>query len=1547
MLYVRVAVFLSLLFFLAHAESAQAKVFVQDAGGALVDQDVLEAVKEDGKVPVILALKEGHEPAFVRRFATAKDPRKHIHRSRIKALQEKVKSHFNSGDLAGTMDLVHALENTPVLSARINKKALNALAKHPNVAMILQDEPVYAMLSESSPLVESPAAHALGYTGEAVVVAVIDTGIDSEHPGLQDDLVWEECFLSLGGCPKTGGVRASGKGSAEDLNGHGTHVSGIITSSDPTYLGIAPDAHIAALKTLDDQGHGIFSDVLAATDWATSHAEELGIRVINMSLGGKTGYLGECDDFNPASAVVMEAAASAGITMFAASGNSALKDAIAYPACLSSVISVGAVYDDDLGPLRWGTVIGVLCQDPETVADQVACFSNASSVLDLLAPGAIIVSTVPRGGTGAKSGTSMACPHAAAAAALILDKSPGLTPDEIRQRLVSTGIPVLDLRNGMTFPRINVNHALLNLTVSLPEVAREGDGLLQGQGRVSISETFNEDIVVSLVSSDPSELNVDPTSVVIAAGEKWAPFSLRIEDDSILDGTQVVSVTATVSGIMEFTERKEIAVEDNETAILSVQVPETVHEGDGVLESQGIVTVSEIVGDDVIVKLFSSNPSLVKVPKHVVIPGGLVSASFDLTVLDNVVVSDPETVTITASVSNWIAGNDSTEVIDNDPKYYVNDASTANDLWCRASGDDVNDGLTPDTPKATVQGILASYDLEPGDVVAIDTGTYLLSENVQVTQEDQGSAEVPVLFIASPYGVTFDRNSSGPGAYGWHLTQADRVEIRTAFSNRLPGVAQRWMKITGAQTGIYVQGADSAKIERVEVSGNASYGIYLLASNHAVCRNALVTSNGSTGLFVSGSAEGSFVNNTIAANGGTHEVVLSGSTAMAFRNNIIHAHGSNRGGMQAFGQGSILTSDYNLFHLTGGAAVGWLWEWYRTLLDWQNATGLDEHSLFGNPGFVDPEGEDWHLASRGGSYHEGGWTADAENSSGLDTGDPADEVSEEPMPNGGQVNLGAYGGTEQASRTPEERVLVLQAPNGDEMAKGSFVISWLAVGTAWQGSDTVRIEYSSDNGGTWNAVAASVLADDASGFMGYEWDTKDLCDGPYYLIRITSNEDPDVWVVSERWFTVHNGPVAYYVNDASTDHDAWCTAPGDDVNDGLTPATPKAMVQAVLSTFDLEPGDVIYMDTGDYRLSENIVVTDADDGSVDTPVSFVASPYGVTFDRGNTASSSYGWHLKNSQYVELLTAWSNRLPEVPQRWMQIKGARSGIFLQGANHCRVERVEASGNDQFGLYLMGSGNGVFKNNLITGNGSSGAFLDSRSAGNVFVNNTIARNGGTMELWLSDARGTVLRNNIVWANGANRRGIHASDAGEIQASDYNLFYVTGGASVAWMGQWYPTLPDWQTATEWDVNSLSGDPQFVDSDGGDWHLRSRGGSYHGGTWTLDSNDSPGLDAGDLEDDASLEPMPNGWRINVGAYGGTEQASKSSPFGPCQADLDEDGDVDGVELALIARDFGREDCEDPPVCEVDLDSDGNVEVHDLERLVRDFGRSNCHNGRP
>lgn len=454
-----------------------------------VKDGVISKLKIGSSLRVIIQLKEGSDAGPAHDHATSGRKKSRISRHRIKILQDKVISSFAAPVFKGDFVVGRRLKNAPVIAARINRRALRALNRHKNVARVVEDKKVHALLAESGPLIGSTTAHAAGFSGSGVAVAVIDTGIDTDHPFLQDNILWEECFLADGGCPITGGDRASGPGSAEDDASHGTHVSGIITSSDPDHQGIAPDTAIVALKALDAQGEGYFSDILAAVDWVVNHKDDYGIKVINLSLGSEETYAGVCDETEAIAADMAAAAKAAGITVVAAAGNDALDGQMSMPACLSSVISVGAVYDSDVGSMFWSGS----CQDVVTQADMVVCFSNASPCLDLLAPGSVIISTTNDGGVCEKSGTSMACPHAAAAAALLYALDPGITPNEVADVLKTTGEDVLDERNGLVFPRLEVDTAL-DLQLSLMHPDSDGDGFSDEEEIAVGSDPSNENI---------------------------------------------------------------------------------------------------------------------------------------------------------------------------------------------------------------------------------------------------------------------------------------------------------------------------------------------------------------------------------------------------------------------------------------------------------------------------------------------------------------------------------------------------------------------------------------------------------------------------------------------------------------------------------------------------------------------------------------------------------------------------------------------------------------------------------------------------------------------------------------------------------------------------------------------------------------------------------------------------------------------------------------------------------------------------------------------
>jgi PGF-pre-PGF domain-containing protein len=237
-----------------------------------------------------------------------------------------------------------------------------------------------------------------------------------------------------------------------DDYGHGTHVAGIVASNDSTYKGVAPDAKLIAMKVLDASGGGYFSDVDAAIDWCTANKAKHNISVITMSLGSSTAYTSACESSSPSTKVSVSGAVGAGIAVIAASGNGGSSTGISSPACLINVTSIGRTSNDD----------------------SVFSTSNGNSLLDLLAPGTSIHSTesslgsvcgAPGGAFGDCSGTSMSAPHAAGAAALLhqywrLVYGQNITHLESQTKFKRTGLQVLDSRNGLYFPRIDIFAAI-------------------------------------------------------------------------------------------------------------------------------------------------------------------------------------------------------------------------------------------------------------------------------------------------------------------------------------------------------------------------------------------------------------------------------------------------------------------------------------------------------------------------------------------------------------------------------------------------------------------------------------------------------------------------------------------------------------------------------------------------------------------------------------------------------------------------------------------------------------------------------------------------------------------------------------------------------------------------------------------------------------------------------------------------------------------------------------------------------------------------------
>ena len=264
-------------------------------------------------------------------------------------------------------------------------------------------------------------------------IAILDTGVQFDHPDLN---VFQCVSFVNNPTPNTP------LNTCSDGNGHGTHVAGTAAALDNNIgiVGKAPGARIWAIKVLGDGGTGSFSDILEGLNFVVSHSNE--IDVVNMSLGGQ-------GTSPPVEKAITDLVNKNGVVVVVAAGNSNLDASGFTPARTPAAITVSAITDSDgkcggLGPAI--SLKGLKSHQPATVSnpdDFFASYSNFGTVVDIAAPGTNILSTLPLSlsptGLGIKSGTSMAAPNVAGAAALFKSLNPTATPAQVEAFLKNTG----------------------------------------------------------------------------------------------------------------------------------------------------------------------------------------------------------------------------------------------------------------------------------------------------------------------------------------------------------------------------------------------------------------------------------------------------------------------------------------------------------------------------------------------------------------------------------------------------------------------------------------------------------------------------------------------------------------------------------------------------------------------------------------------------------------------------------------------------------------------------------------------------------------------------------------------------------------------------------------------------------------------------------------------------------------------------------------------------------------------------------------------------
>src|SRR5262245_5136104 len=387
----------------------------------------------------------------------------------------------------------------PYFAAEASRAGLVRLAALNGVSSVEEDVAHKAVLRDSSPLIGATTAWGAGVAGAGWSVAVLDSGVDRNHPFLAGKVVSEACYsttsVSYGTtslCP--GGASnsvSSGSASPCPVSGcdHGTHVAGIATGRGTAFSGVARDASVLAIQVFSNYlGSKILSytsDEIMGLQRVFSLRTSFNIASVNMSLGG-SAFTSTCDSVLPATKAAIDSLRSVGIPTVIAAGNDGYVNAIGGPACISTAVSVGST----------------------TKTDTISSFSDRASFLSVMAPGSAITSSVPGGGFAAFSGTSMATPQVAGAWAIFRQLKPTASVSEVLAAIRATGRPIPDEYTGTRYPRIQIVPAALTLI---------GGGGVQSPGAPANFTASASGSTVTLTWSAPTT-GGSPTAYIIEAG---------------------------------------------------------------------------------------------------------------------------------------------------------------------------------------------------------------------------------------------------------------------------------------------------------------------------------------------------------------------------------------------------------------------------------------------------------------------------------------------------------------------------------------------------------------------------------------------------------------------------------------------------------------------------------------------------------------------------------------------------------------------------------------------------------------------------------------------------------------------------------------------------------------------------------------------------------------------------------------------------------------------------------------------------------------------
>lgn len=393
-------------------------------------------------------------------------------------------------------------------AAPLNDRARQALANNPMVELIQPDFVVHAISLDNSNAevpdgvdrIDAEKAHAADALGAGVRVAIVDTGIDYNHPDLSGQV---DVALS-----RTH-VRGKSTKNGLDDHGHGTHVAGTVAAvaDGAGVLGVAPQTTLISFKVLDKKGSGWGSDIIKALDDITAHNSAAAtyadmIHIANFSLGG-TG-----SDTDSAYRRAFEAAVASGCFVVVAAGNESDDAANHIPAAYDSVFTVSAI---------------------NPANDSFASFSNYGADVDISSPGVNIRSTVLNGGYASWNGTSMATPHVVGTAALYVGRnidalSVATAVTDIRTALNDTAELVAGLADPLVDAEAVVTGAVSDPGVTPPPEPTPDPGVLSMYVSAIDYKLNKKHLVVSISVTDSNGNPVDAATVVTTLNRDGVPI---------------------------------------------------------------------------------------------------------------------------------------------------------------------------------------------------------------------------------------------------------------------------------------------------------------------------------------------------------------------------------------------------------------------------------------------------------------------------------------------------------------------------------------------------------------------------------------------------------------------------------------------------------------------------------------------------------------------------------------------------------------------------------------------------------------------------------------------------------------------------------------------------------------------------------------------------------------------------------------------------------------------------------------------------------------